>query len=167
MCGGSSATDEARPVRLPFDRSPQASLNAEDMKGPDRHFVGRARPPAEQQPDALRVEFGFDEELAERRVGEIVFGTSQDDLGVTRHFDFARQRSTIDDRQPPDFDVVFRRHGHLELRFEVAVPCPERYLVEIEDRFVVVRLAADRLVGGRPDLSRPRIAKKDVMRSRV
>ena len=101
-----------------------------------------ARPPAEQQAGALRVVLGLDEQLAERRMREIVLGACQHDLGVAGDLDLARPIAAVGDRQPPHLHVVFRRDGDLELRFEVAVAAPERRLVELEGGLVLVGLAA-------------------------
>ena len=159
-----AAADEARPIGLPFDRAAQArAVDAEHVEADERRFVGRARPAAEQQAGALRIELGLDEQLAERRVREVVLGTRQHDLGVAGHLDLARLRAAVGDRQPPHLHVVFRRHGDLELRFDVGVAAAERDLVEIEGGLEPVGLLADRLVGGRPDAARPRIAQVDVV----
>ena len=121
------------------------------MEAHDRRFVGRARPAAEQQAGALRIELGLDEQLAERRVREIVLGTRQHDLRVAGDLDLARLRAAVGDRQTPHLHVVFGRHGDLELRLDVAIAAAERDLVEIEGRLEAVGLLTDRLIGGRPD----------------
>ena len=161
------AAEEPRAIGLPFDGAAEASVDAEHVERPGRRLVGAARAPAEQQAGALRVELGLDEQLAERRVGEVVLGTRQHDLGVAGDLDLARPIAAIGDRQAPHLDVVFRRHGDLQLRLEVAVAPAERDLVELEGRLVLVGLAADRLVGRRPDVARPRIAQVDEVRARI
>jgi hypothetical protein len=100
----------------------------------DWRFVRRARPAAEQEAGALRIEFRLDEEFAERRVREIVLGTRQHDLRITRDLDLARVVAVVRDRQPSHFHVIFRRHGDVELSLDVGVPATERDLVEIEGR---------------------------------
>ena len=100
-------------------------------------------------------------------MGEIVLGTREHNLGVARDLDLPRPVAAIGDRQPANLHVVFRGHDDLELRFEVAVASPEGRFLEFEDGLVLVGLAADRLVGRRPDLTRPRIAEVDEVRARV
>ncbi len=106
--GAASAADELGAIGLPFDRSAEPSIDAEHVKGPDGTLVRAARPPAEQQAGVLRVVLGFDEQLPEGRMREVVLRTRQHDLGVAGDFDFARPIAVVGDRQPPDLDVVFR-----------------------------------------------------------
>ena len=75
--------------------------------------------------------------------------------------------AAVGDRQPPDLDVVLGRHGDLELGLEVAVAAAEGDLVEVEGGVELVGLLADRLIGGRPDAARPRIAQVDEVRAGV
>ena len=160
--GRAPAADEARPIRFPFDRTAQArTVHAEHVEADERRFIGRARPAAEQEAGALRIELGLDEQLPERRVREVVLRTSQDDLGVAGDLDLARLRAAVGDGQAPHFHVVFRRHGDLELRLDVGIAATEGDLVEIECRLEAVRLLTDRLVGGGPDPTRPGIAQVD------
>ena len=134
LAGRSPAAEESRAIGFPLDGAAEPPVDAEHVERPRRRLVGAARPPAEQQAGALRVELGLDEQLAERRVGEIVLGTREHDLGVAGDLDLARPVAAVGDRQPAHLDVVFRRHGDLQLRLEVAVAAPERDLVEIEGR---------------------------------
>ena len=160
--GRAPAADEARPIGFPLDGAAEArTVHAEHVEADDRRFVGRARPAAEQQAGALRIELGLDEQLAERRMREVVLRTRQHDLRVAGDLDLARLRAAVGDRQPPHLHVVFRRHGDLELRLDVGVAAAERDLVEIERRLEAVGLLADRLVGGGPDAARPGIAQVD------
>ena len=137
--GGPAAPDEARAVGLPLDRAAEAPLDAEHVERPERRLVRPARPTAEQQAGALRVEFRFDEQLAERRVGEVVLGPRQHDLRVAGDLDLARPRAPVGDRQPADLDVVLGRDRHLQLRLEVAGARAERDLVEVERRLEACR----------------------------
>jgi hypothetical protein len=147
----SSAAEEARAIGFPFDRAAQPSFDAEHVERPARGLVRTPRPPAEQQPRALRVELCFHEELRERRVGEIVLGRRQHDFGVARDLDLPRAIAAVHDRQPPYFHVVFGRNRDLQLGVEIAVAGSNRHLVQVEDRIVAVRFVADRLKGRRPD----------------
>ena len=161
------AAEEPRAVGLPLDGAAQPPVDAEHVEGPRRRLVGGARAPAEQQAGALRVVLGLDEQLPERGVGEVVLRAGQHDFRVAGDLDFARPIAAIGDREAAHLDVVFRRHRHLQLRFEIAVAPAERDLVELEGRLVFIGLAADWLVGGRPDVARPRVAQVDEVRARV
>ena len=127
----------------------------------------RARTATEQKARALGIEFGLDEQLAKRRVSEIVLGTSQHDLGIAGHFDLTGLSAVVGDRQTPYFDVVLGRDGDLELGLDLSIAPAERDFVEIEDRIELVGLLTDWLVGGGPDPARPRIAHVDKVRPRV
>jgi hypothetical protein len=104
----SAAAEEARAVGFPFDRPGQPAIDRQHMKRPGLCFVGGARPATEQQTRALMIVLGFDEQLRKRRMREVVVGSGQHDLGVAGDFDFARPITAIGDRQPANFDVVFR-----------------------------------------------------------
>src|SRR4029079_459984 len=73
----------------------------------------------------------------------------------------------VGDRESSNLDVVFRRHDDLQSSVEVAVSTTEGGFLELEGRFVLIRLAANRLVARRPDVARPGISKVDEMRARV
>ena len=124
------------------------AVNADHVKRHEGRLVGRPRAAAEDETGALRIEFGLDEQLAERWMRQVVLGPCQHDLGVARQLDFARLRAAIGHRQPPHLHVVFRRHGDLELGLEVAVAAAERDLVEVECRLEAIRLGAHGLIGG-------------------
>src|SRR5207342_1542238 len=101
--GGPSAADELRAISLPFNRTAQPSVDPKDVESPNRLLVLATGAAAEQQAGVLRVVLGLDEELPEGRMGEVVFGASQHDLGVAGDLDFPRPTSVVGDRQPPDF----------------------------------------------------------------
>ncbi len=68
----------------------------------------------------------LDEQLSERRMGEVVFGTRERNLGVARDLDLARPFAAVGDREAAHLDVVLGRHGDLHLGLEVSVPLTER-----------------------------------------
>ena len=162
-----ATADEARTVRLPLDGAAETAIDAQDVIGPYLRLVGRSRTPAEEQPRAGRVVFRFDEQLPECRMGEVVLRPPQDDLGVAGNLDLPRPVAPVGDRQPSHLDVVFRRHRDLQLRLEIAVTPAIRHLVELQRRFVLVRLTAYRLIGRRPDEARSRIPEIDVLSADV
>ncbi len=76
------------------------------MESDDGRLIGRTRPSTEQEARALRIEFGLDEQLAKRRVREVVLGTRQHDLNVAGDLDLPRLRAPVGDRQAPNLHVV-------------------------------------------------------------
>ena len=113
-----------------------------------------ARPPMAEQGGAVGQVLGFDEQLAERRVGEVVGRGREDDLGVAGHVELADARAVVADRDPPHLDVVFGRDRDVELCRQVLVAPPEARPVGGERDRVVVGLAPRRLIGRRPHGSR-------------
>ena len=72
-----AAAEEARAVGFPLDGAAQTrSVDAEHVEADHGDSSARARPPAEQQAGALRIELGLDEQLAERRVREVVLAAA-------------------------------------------------------------------------------------------
>ena len=165
---GAAAADEARTIGLPLDRAAQPrAIHAKDVEAHHRRLVRRPRAAAENESGALRVELGLDEQLAECRVREVVFGAGQHYFDIAGDFELARLPAAIADRQPPDLHIVLGRHGDLELRLEIAVAAAERGLVQLEHRVELVGLLADWQVRCRPHALRPRVAQIDVVRAGV
>ena len=86
----------------------------------------------------------------------------QHDLGVRRQLDLPRPRPEIRERDAPHLGIVLRRHDHLERGAHGPVaPNDLRAVLGERDR-VAVRLAAPRLVAGRPGLAAVDVAKEHV-----
>src|SRR5206468_6766631 len=73
--------------------------------------------------------FGFEKELRECRMGQIVSGWRKHDFGVACDVELMRSRTVIDQRHTPDLDVVFRRDDDFETGGDVAVTAMERGLL--------------------------------------
>ena len=114
--GVAAAADEARAIGLPFDRPLRPAFEAQHVHRPDRRLARVARPPMAEQRRAVGQVLGFEKQLAEGRMREIVGRRRQHDLGVAGDVDLADPRALVDHRHPADFDVVFGRDGDVELR---------------------------------------------------
>jgi len=123
--GAPAAPEKARAIGFPFDRTLRASLEAQGMERPRARVAGVAGPAMTEQRSAVGQVLGFDEDLAERRMGEVVRRRREHDLGVARHVDLADARAVIADGNPAHFDVVFDRHGDIQLCRDRVVPPPE------------------------------------------
>ena len=89
----SAAAEEARAIGLPLDGAAERGPSTPSTWKPTiGDSSAAARPAAEEEAGALRIEFGLDEQLAERRMREVVLGPRQHDLGVAGDLDLARLR---------------------------------------------------------------------------
>ena len=95
----------------------------------------------------------FDEQVAERGVGQVRVGRGQHDLRVASHVEAPRTQSVVGDRHAPQLDVVLGRDDDFGARFDLAVDAAKDGAVRGEDDLVVVSLAADRLKRRRPEVS--------------
>src|SRR5947208_17141837 len=90
--------------------------------------------------------FGFDEELAKCRVGEVGGRGRENDFGIAGDFEFVDRRTVVPDRDSADLDVVFRRDRDVELRGDVPVAAPKARPIARERHGVIVRLTSRRLI---------------------
>ena len=125
VLGRAPAADEARAVGLPLDRAVDAVLDAQHVHRPRGRLVGRARAATAQQRGALGTVLGLEEQLEERRVGEIVGGRREHDLDQARHLDLAQAVAAVDQRDAPHLDVVLGRHRDLEPGLDAVVRAVE------------------------------------------
>jgi hypothetical protein len=156
-----------------FYRALRPALQAEDVHRPARALRARTRPAAEKQRGGVRQHLGLHEELAESRVGQIVRGRREDDLGIARHLDLARPVASIGHSEPPHLGVVFGRNGDLEQSRDSAFAAPEARHFRLERREVVEvsaagrRTAARRQEGRTPDLAAPHVTQVDRLAGRI
>ena len=113
--------------------------------------------------DAFGQVFGLDEQLAERRMREVVARQRQRDLDVAGDVDLAHAIAVIDELQQPHFDVVLGRDGDFELRGDLLGRRIEHRDVRLEGREVAIRLAPGRQIGRRPDRAAAHVAQVDVL----
>ena len=165
--GRAPAAEEARAVRLPLERALRAALQAQDVHGPERRLVGRARPTTAQERRSLREVLRLDEQLSESGVGQVVRRRGEHDLGVARDLDLAGAVAVVRHRQPPHLDVVLGRDRDVEQRGDAVVAAAERRLLGEERHQVVLRLASHRVVGGRPHRPAAHVPQVDELASRI
>ena len=82
----------------------------------------------------------------------------QRDLRIARHVDRPPGARAVGDAHAPQLDVVFRRDDDLHVRLEVAVAAAELRARFREDRLVLFRRLARRLVRRRPEDAARRVA---------
>ena len=102
---------------------------------------------AEQRRTVGQV-FGFQEELAEGRMREIVGRRRQDDFHVAGDIDFAGPGALIHHRHATNFHVVLGRHGHVEMRRDPVVVAAEGRLLRAKLDDVVVGFRRGWMIGG-------------------
>src|SRR5437588_1138678 len=105
--------------------------------------------------------FGFDEEFAKCRVGEVGGRRCENDFGIAGDFEFADRRTVVPDRDSAHLDVVFRRDRDVELRGDVPVAAPKARPIRRERHGVIVGLTSRGLIGGGPYDSAADIAQID------
>ncbi len=155
-----SSTSRPRPrkrarSRLPLHGTLQAALDAQHVDAVERRVGAAPRPAVGHERVALRQIARGHEQLAERRVREVVRGQAEHQLGVARDLDLARPRAAVREREAAHLDVVLRRHRDLEQRLDAVGLAVEGGLLGQEARDVVVELLARRVVRGRPDGTAP------------
>ena len=121
-----------------------------------------ARPAMAEQRGAVGQVFGFDEQLAERRVRQVGGRRRQHDLGVAGDVDLAdaRARGCARSAGAPRRRLRSRRRCRAASRSRRRGGGRSRVRREKVDE-VVVRLAPRRLIGGRPDLAAAHVAQVD------
>ena len=121
---------------------------------------------AEQRGAAGEV-LGFEKQLAERRVRQIIGRCRQHDLRVAGDVDLTNSRALVDDGHAPHFDVVFRGDGDVELRGDLVVVPAERRSLRPELDGVLVRFRGRRMIGGRPHGAASHVAQVDELTARI
>ncbi len=145
----------------------RAALQAQDVHGPERRLVGRARPTAAQERRSLREVLRLDEQLSEGGVGQVVRRRGEHDLGVARDLDLAGAVAVVRHRQPPHLDVVLGRDRDVEERRDAVVAAAERRLLGEERHQVVLRLRPRRVVGRGPHRPAAHVPEVDELASRI
>ena len=89
------------------------------MEGPRRRLLSVAAPSMTEERRAGWQVFGFDEQFAKCRMGEVGGRRREDDLGIAGDFDLADRRTVVPDRNPR----VLRRRLPTKPRCRVAWRC--------------------------------------------
>jgi len=84
------------------------SLEAEDVHRPGARIARVARAAMADQRAALSEELGFDEQLAERGMREIIPRLGESHFDVAGDVDLTNAIAVVDQLQDAHFDVVFR-----------------------------------------------------------
>ena len=134
--GRSAAADERGSIRLVGDRTGALALNRDQVEGPGRPLLARARPARPQDRVALADQLGLDEEVAEHRVRGVRGGRREHQLGERRQLDRLRGGSPVRHAHATDLDVVLGRNADLRVQLKVAIPAAELGAPLREDRFV-------------------------------
>ena len=122
----------------------------QDVQGPDRLLISRARPAAAQQRRGGGQVFGLQEELGEGRMSLVGAAVVEGHLGVAGHLQRAGRGAVVGQRDPPDLGVRVGRDRDLVARLDVRIAAQEDGPVRPEDRLVFVGVSAERLPTGRP-----------------
>jgi hypothetical protein len=146
--GITTAAEESSAIGFPLDRSLRPPFEAQDVHRPHRQLSRISSTSMAEQRRAVGQVFRFQEQLAEGRMRQIVGRRGQDDLLVAGDVDFTDPRALIHDRHPADFHVVFRGHGHVELRRDAVIVAAERRLLRAKLDDVVVGLCGGWMIGG-------------------
>ena len=157
--GVSIATDEARAIRLVLQA--RGCCGAQHVNGPDRRLGLAARPSRGEQCTALRIEVRADEQIRERRVGEVGSMRGEHQLRVAGEFDFTVTRTLVAEAHPAQFTVVFRRDDDFERRTQFVVQPADRDPFLAEHDCIFVRDHGRWLKAGRPVLAVTDIAQID------
>ena len=100
------------------------------MHDPRCGLVRSARPTPAEQGGAFGQVLGLDEQLAERRVGQVVGSRGENDLGIAGDVDLARALAVVGDGQPAHLHVVLGRDSDVEVCANVLLTAAERGLVD-------------------------------------
>ena len=106
----------------------------------------------------LRHAAGLDEQVAERRVGQVGVGRREDDLGVAGELEAASHGGVIGHGDPPQLRIVFRRDDDFRAGLDAVVQSPPRRAIRREGHLVFLGLPGGRLVGRGPDVAGVEVA---------
>ena len=147
--GGSDGmipAEESSAIRLVLDHPAGLGVDRGDVRGPDRVLEAGPRPPRRQQRPDSGDELGLDEEVLERRVGNVGSLRGQCDLGVRRDLDVALLCAEVGQGQAADLGIVFCRHDDGQVRGDRPVAARELGFVLGVDDVIAIGFLAARLV---------------------
>ena len=163
---GTAPAQESGPVGLVLDHSDSGvgSLRArQEVQGPDRFLIPRARPSAAQQSWGRGEVLGLEKKLGEGRMGLIGAATIEGHLSVAGDVQRARPDAVVRQRDPADLDIRVGCDRDLVARFDVRIATLENGPVRTEDRLVVVGVSTERLPAGRPCAAAIEVADVEVL----
>ncbi len=89
---------------------------------------------------------GLDKQLVEGRMLPVRVVRRQRELDVAREIEAARANGSVEQRDPPNLDVIFRRDDDLGFGLNAVVDAPEHGTVEREVGGIRLDLSADRVI---------------------
>ncbi|MND79354.1 hypothetical protein D3C80_710910 [compost metagenome] len=107
----------------------------------------------------IRQQFGLYEQVAERRVGQIIAGRCQHHFCIAGDFDSARLLAAVDQRYAAQLNIIFRRYHHLRFHRQRPLLTLELGPGVVEHGAVPLGGTTDRLPGIAPDLTGLRVAQ--------
>ena len=159
---GLTTTQETGAIGLELYLAGGFALYHHQMGGPDLGIGGGTAAAGGDQRAQTRLERGFHEQLAERRMSHVVRLSRQGKLGEGRYLDLDVHRAMIDDRDAAHLGVVLRGHRDVQRRADRAVGARDVGAILGEHHFVCIRLHAGGLVAGRPYGAIAEVAEEDV-----
>jgi hypothetical protein len=97
------------------------SWAGQEVQGPDRFLIPRARPPAAQQSWGRGQVLGLEKKLGERRMGLIGAATIEGHLSVAGHVQRAGQDAVIRQRDPPNLGIRVGCDRDLIAHFDIRI----------------------------------------------
>ena len=98
----------------------------------------------------FRDRFGLDEQLVECRMLQVCVVRRQREFNVAREIEPAGAKGPIEQGDPPNLNVIFRRDGDLRFGLNAVIGAPKHGTVEREIGGVRLNLPADRVIRVRP-----------------
>jgi hypothetical protein len=127
-----SSADKSAPVGLELQGFALGVFKRKAVRHINRWVVFPTRSAVREERLLLRNRLGLDEQLVEGRMLPVCVVRRQRKFNVTRQLEPAAARGTIDQRHPPNLDVIFRRDDHLGFTLNAIINAPEHGPVERE-----------------------------------
>ena len=157
VSGRAATAEEFGPVRFEFDAPDCGAVLVlrarQNMHCPDRFLIASARPAAARKSRESRQVIGLQEQLGEGRMSLVGASMVEGHLCVAAHFQCARPRAIVAERNSPHLGIRIGRNRDLIAGLNVHVTAPKDRPVRPEDRLIVVGGCADRLPPSRPGVA--------------
>ena len=157
-----ATAEEPGPVGFHFRLPHRLAVNDGQMRGPNLLLGRRPPPPCCQDGAEIGEILGFDEQLHEGRMRDIVGLRCQHQFGIGRHVDLACPVAGIGNRNAADLGVALARNQHLQHGGQRSVVPGDFGAILIEHDFIAVGLGAAGLESGGPYIAAVHIAQVDV-----
>ena len=158
VCGRVPPAEKTRTVSFKLNPADRIAAGRQHVHAPNGLVLCRTRTPMGQQRVVRRVKFSFNEQVAERGMGEVVSAWGQHDFGIAGQFDFARAIRIIRQRNAAHLGIVFGRNNHFHVGNDAGVTPPKIGFVLRKRYFIALRFRSDRLMPGGPDCAAAQVA---------